>query len=141
MSNIRGRGVFILLPEDPDKSAEECRSRIRELTGVTVAVIICDTYSRPFRRGQVNFAIGVSGMGPFKDYRGQKDLFGRVLKVKNVAVADEVAAAAELLMGQAREGTPLVVLRGLRNVVKFCEESSAKNLQISRGEDLFKGAL
>ena len=81
-SNVEGRGNFALLPEDPDRSAERCREEITRLTGKNVAVIICDTFSRPFRRGQVNFAIGVSGIKPFKDYRGEKDLFGYVLKVR-----------------------------------------------------------
>lgn len=140
-SNVQGRGEFALLPENPDRSAEECRLRIKELTSKNVAVIICDTYSRPFRRGQANFAIGVAGINPFRDYRGKKDLFGLVLKVKNVAVADEVAAAAELLMGQARESKPVVVLRGLSGVVEVCEKCSAGALRISREEDLFTGAL
>lgn len=140
-SNVEGRGEFALLPDNPDRSAEECRVRIRQLTGKDVAVIMCDTYSRPFRRGQVNFAIGIAGISPFRDYRGKKDLFGQLLKVKNVAVVDEVAATAELLMGQAREGMPVVVLRGLRGVVEVCEGCSARHMQISIEEDLFKGAL
>jgi coenzyme F420-0:L-glutamate ligase/coenzyme F420-1:gamma-L-glutamate ligase len=140
-SNVEGRGKFALLPEDPDRSAEACREGIKRLTGKNVAVIICDTYSRPFRRGQVNFAIGIAGIDSFRDYRGRKDLFGQNLKVKNVAVVDEVAAAAELVMGQAREARPVVVFRGLRGAVEFCEGCSARDLQISREEDLFKGAL
>jgi coenzyme F420-0:L-glutamate ligase/coenzyme F420-1:gamma-L-glutamate ligase len=140
-SNVEGRGEFALLPENPDRSAEECRVRIKQLTGKDVAVIVCDTYSRPFRRGQVNFAIGIAGISPFRDYRGKKDLFGQILKVKNVAVVDEVAAAAELLMGQAREAMPVVVLRGLRGVVEVCEGCSARHMQISIEEDLFRGAL
>lgn len=140
-SNVEGRGEFALLPEDPDRSAEACRRGIRKLTGKNVAVIICDTYSRPFRRGQVNFAIGIAGINSFRDYRGKKDLFGQILKVKNVAVVDEIAAAAELVMGQAREGRPVVVFRGLRGEVEFCEGCSARDLQISREEDLFKDAL
>lgn len=140
-SNVQGRDDFALLPENPDRSAEECRFRIKELTGKNVAVIICDTYSRPFRRGQVNFAIGVAGINPFRDYRGKKDLFGQVLRVKNVAVVDEVAAAAELLMGQAKEGKPIVVIRGLRGIVEVCEKCSTRVLRISREEDLFTGAL
>jgi len=140
-SNVEGRGEFALLPENPDKSAEECREGIKRLTDKDVAVIISDTYSRPFRRGQVNFAIGNAGINPFRDYKGKMDLFGQILKVKNVAVVDEVAAAAELLMGQARERTPVVVLRGLGGVVEVCERCSARDLQISREEDLFEGAL
>jgi len=139
-SNVKGRGEFALLPENPDRSAEECRLRIKDLTGKNVAVIICDTYSRPFRRGQVNFAIGIAGISPFRDYRGREDLFGQVLKVKNVAVVDEIAAAAELLMGQGNEARPVVVLRGLSDSASFREECSVDELRISREEDLFTGA-
>jgi len=140
-SNVEGRGNFALLPENPDESAEKCRMEIKKLTGKNVAVIICDTYSRPFRRGQVNFAIGVAGIKTFKDYRGKKDLFGQTLKVKNVAVIDEIAAAAELLMGQAKEATPVVAFKGLNKVLEFCEECSANELHISNEEDLFRSAL
>lgn len=140
-SNVAGKGDFALLPEDPDVSAKKCRLDIRRLTGKDVAVVICDTYSRPFRRGQVNFAIGMSGIRPFRDYRGKEDLFGHVLKVKNVAIPDEIAAAAELLMGQAKEATPVVIFKGLNRVVEFSEESSIKELYISKEEDLFKDAL
>lgn len=140
-SNVKGRGNFALLPENPDRSAEECRLKIKELTGRDVAVIICDTYSRPFRRGQVNFAIGVAGIKPLKDYRGKKDLFGKILKVKNVAVIDEIAAAAELLMGQATEARPVIVFKGLKDILEFYDGCSINELWISREEDLFKNAL
>jgi coenzyme F420-0:L-glutamate ligase/coenzyme F420-1:gamma-L-glutamate ligase len=140
-SNVEGAASFTLLPENPDASAEECRKEIKKLTGKNVAVIICDTYSRPFRRGQVNFAIGLAGIKPLKDYRGKRDLYGYALKVKNVAVADEIAAAAELLMGQAEEATPVVIFKGLRDVVEFCEKSSAKELKIGEEKDLFREAL
>jgi len=110
-SNVEGRGNFTLLPENRDGSAQKCRLEIKKLTGKNVAVVICDTYSRPFRRGQVNFAIGVAGIKLFKDYRGKEDLFGQILKVKNVAVIDEIAAAAELLMGQAKEAHLLSFLK------------------------------
>jgi coenzyme F420-0:L-glutamate ligase/coenzyme F420-1:gamma-L-glutamate ligase len=89
----------------------------------------------------VNFAIGFAGVRPFRDYRGKKDLFGQVLKVKNVAVVDEVAAAAELLMGQGRERRPVVVFRGLADVVGECEGHRIEELYMSRDEDLFRGAL
>jgi coenzyme F420-0:L-glutamate ligase/coenzyme F420-1:gamma-L-glutamate ligase len=140
-SNVKGRGNFTLLPEKPDVSAQKCRSEIKKLTGKNVAVVICDTYSRPFRRGQVNFAIGMAGIRLFKDYRGKEDLFGQILKVKNVAIVDEIAAAAELLMGQAKEATPVVIFKGLGNAVEFSEKCSIDELRISREEDLFKGAL
>jgi coenzyme F420-0:L-glutamate ligase/coenzyme F420-1:gamma-L-glutamate ligase len=140
-SNIEGRENFALLPEDPDRSANDCRSRLEGLTGRKLAVVICDTFSRPFRRGQVNFAIGVSGLGLFRDYRGKRDLFGYVLRVKNVAVVDEIASAAELLMGQGAEALPVVIIRGLADSVELLGNSSFSKLRISEDEDLFKGVL
>lgn len=140
-SNVEGKNNFALLPENPDASARKCRQEIQRITGKDVAVVICDTYSRPFRRGQVNFAIGAAGICPFRDYRGKKDLFDQVLKFKNVAVVDEIAAASELLMGQGNEGTPVVVLRGLSDHVELREDCTAEDLKISSREDLFRGAL
>jgi len=140
-SNVQGRDNFAFLPENPDESAENCRSRIRELTGRSVGVIVCDTYSRPFRRAQVNFAIGFAGIAPFRDYRGKRDLFGQVLRVKNIAVVDELAASAELLMGQGREARPVVIFRGLADDVAEDQNAGMKQLYMSREEDLFKGAL
>lgn len=140
-SNVQGWDSFALLPEDPDASAENYRLRIRELTGKSVGVLICDTYSRPFRRAQVNFAIGFAGVNAFRDYRGKRDLFGQVLKVKNVAVVDEVAAAAELLMGQAREARPVVIFKGLNGVVADVGTCAIDELLMSKEEDLFSGAL
>ena len=140
-SNIEGRTSFALLPKDPSASAEKYRLAIKEFAGRSVAVVVCDTYSRPFRRGQVNYAIGVAGLRLFRDYRGKRDLFGQVLKVKNVAVVDEIAAAAELLMGQAREATPVVILRGLDGMVAFCEGCDFEEMYIEEETDLFKGVL
>jgi len=139
-SNVQGDDAYAFLPLDPDESARRIRSEIIELTGRNVAVVICDTYSRPFRRAQVEFAIGIAGINPFKDYRGQKDLFGYVLKVKKVAIADEIASAAELAMGQGREAVPVVVIKNL-NRVEWVEKASAKELLISKQEDLFSGTL
>lgn len=140
-SNVEGVENFALLPENPDRSTRDCRLAIEKLTGKKVAVVMCDTYSRPFRRGQVNFAIGVAGVNLFRDYRRKKDLFGHVLKVKNVAVVDEVASAAELLMGQGAEATPVVIVRGLGGSVELCEGCHTRELTISSKDDLFKGVL
>lgn len=140
-SNVEGESNFALLPNNPDNSAEECRKLIKKITGKNVAIIICDTYSRPFRRGQVNFAIGLAGIKPFKDYRGKKDLFNYILKVKNTAVVDEIAAAAELLIGQATEATPVVIFKGLKNLVELSEEGKIDELFISNDEDLYKNSL
>jgi len=139
-SNVSGKDSYALLPEDPDKSAERIRYRIMELTGRRVAVVISDTFSRPFRKGQVEFAIGIAGINPFKDYRGQEDLFNYILKVKNIALVDEIASAAELVMGQGKEATPVVIIRNLK-LVEPSETFSIEDLNISREEDLFRGTL
>ena len=139
-SNVVGEDSYALLPEDSDQSAEKIRSQIMDLTGKKVAVIIGDTYSRPFRKGQVEFAIGLAGVNPFKDYRGQKDLFDYVLKVKNVAVVDEIACAAELVMGQGDEGIPVAIVKNVQRA-ELNGAFSAEDLNISKEEDLFKGTL
>jgi coenzyme F420-0:L-glutamate ligase/coenzyme F420-1:gamma-L-glutamate ligase len=139
-SNIQGENRYALLPEDPDKSARGLRLRIEKLTGRKVGVIICDTYSRPFRRGQVNFAIGLGGIEPFVDYRGESDLFSYTLQVKFTAVADELASAAELVMGQGSEAVPVAVIKGF-NYLAVDESFSSNSLIISEDEDLFKNVL
>jgi len=139
-SNVQGDDAYAFLPLNPDESARRIRSEVIKLTGRNVAVVICDTYSRPFRRAQVEFAIGIAGINPFKDYRGQKDLFGYVLKVKKVAIADEIASAAELAMGQGEEAVPVVIIKNLGRV-EWTEETSANDLLISKEEDLFNGTL
>src|SRR5437870_241467 len=139
-SNVKGDSTYALLPEDPDASARRLRKRIRQLTGKQVAVVICDTRSRPFRKGQVEESIGVAGLSPLVDYRGQKDLFGYTLRLRNVALADELASAAELVMGQGRERTPVTIVRGLKRV-KFQERASSRNLSVSTAEDLFRDTL
>jgi coenzyme F420-0:L-glutamate ligase/coenzyme F420-1:gamma-L-glutamate ligase len=136
-SNIKGRNQYALLPEDPDKSARQLRLRIKNLTGKNIGIIISDTYSRAFRRGQVNFAIGLAGVTPFIDYRGKEDLFGYVMQVKFSAVADELAGAAELVMGQGKEAMPVVIVKGL-DKENLSENFSSKDLIISEEEDLFK---
>ncbi len=138
-SNAEGADNYLLLPEDPDRSARQIRTEIIKQTGKKVAVLISDTYSRPFRRGQVEYVIGIAGLSPFKDYVGKRDLFNYQLKVKNVAVADEIASAAELVMGQGDEGTPVAVIKNLQ--VQSQERTSVKDLLISKSEDLFRGAL
>lgn len=140
-SNVKGIGNFTLLPENPDRSAQKCLLEIKKITGKNVAVVVCDTYSRPFRRGQVNFAIGIAGIKPFKDYRGKEDLFGQILKVKNIATVDEIATAAELLMGQAKEATPVVIFKGLKDILESSEKCAMDELHISSEEDLFKNTL
>ncbi len=135
-SNVAGSpNIVTLLPEDPDKSADNIRRKIEEITGKKVAVIITDTYGRPLRNGHINMAIGASGIKLFRDYRGKKDLFGYVLRVKRIALADEIAAAAELVMGNGDEGIPVAIIRGLNYERGF---ESAKELNMNEDRWLFK---
>ena len=110
-SNVAGEGTVALLPVDSDASARRLRQGIRERTGIELAVIISDTFGRPWREGLVNVAIGVAGMEPLKDYRGLPDTEGRILKVTTLAVADELASAAELVMGKL-DKVPVALIRG-----------------------------
>jgi len=135
LSNVSGGDAASLLPLDPDLSAEKIRKEIRKLTGRKVAVIISDTFGRPFRLGQVNVALGVSGMEPIHDRRGEKDLYGRKLQVKEIAVADELASAAELVMGEADEGIPIAIIRGYK--YKRSRKPGGRRLIRPREKDLF----
>lgn len=108
-----GEETVLLLPEDPDASAARLRQRLEATFGVRVAVIINDSHGRPFRLGTVGVAIGVAGLPALWDRRGEPDLYGYRLQHTEVALADEMAAAASLIMGQGAEGTPVVLLRGL----------------------------
>ena len=136
ISNVDGGLSAVTLPPNPDEEAFRIRESIKKMKGVDVAVIISDTHGRPFRRGQVNVAIGVAGIKPLRDRRGDNDLFGYTLKSTAIAVADEIASAAELVMGQANEGIPAVIVRGLE--YQKCNESSIKDLIMTPQEDLFR---
>ncbi len=116
-SNISASGSgerVLLLPRDPDGSARVLRDRLTEAFGVPIGVIISDSFGRPWRKGTVGIAIGAAGLPAVIDMRGQPDLFGRELLVTETGFADEIAAAAGLLMGQADEARPMVLVRGLR---------------------------
>jgi len=134
-SNVPGERNVTLLPDDPDNSAEKIKQEIKRLRGCNVAVIISDTHGRPLREGEINVAIGVAGIKPLRDRRGEKDLFGYVLRVKNTAIADELASAAELVIGQADEGVPAAIIRGY-NYLKS-ETAKATELIRTREKDLF----
>lgn len=138
-SNVRagagGAAPVLLLPEDPDASAARLRQALGEALGVAVAVLIVDSHGRPFRLGTVGVAIGVAGMPALWNRRGETDLYGYTLQHTDVAVADELAAAAGLLMGQAAEGLPVVVVRGLQLPQ---EAGSAKDLVRGRERDLYR---
>jgi len=111
-SNVPGERNVALLPKNPDRSAARIRRKIKTLTGKKVAVIISDTHGRPLRDGEINVAVGVSGLNPIRDRRGEKDLYGYVLRIKRTAVADELSSAAELVIGQANEAIPVAIIRG-----------------------------
>lgn len=134
-SNVPGERNVALLPVEPDCSAQRIRKEIRKLTGKDVAVIISDTHGRPLRDGQINIAIGVAGIDPIQNRRGEKDLFGYVLTVKKTAVADELASAAELVIGQVAEGVPVAMIRGYAYLKS--EIVRATKLIRPREKDLF----
>jgi coenzyme F420-0:L-glutamate ligase/coenzyme F420-1:gamma-L-glutamate ligase len=128
-------GCAILLPVDPDASAARLADALGRRCGRRIGVIIIDSFGRAWRNGTVGTAIGVSGLPALLDLRGTPDLFGRPLQITEVGLADELAAAASLLMGQADEGTPVVVLRGLRLPER---DGSAADLHRARELDLFR---
>ena len=133
-SNVLGADMVSLLPEDPDRSAGVIREQILDATGVDAPVIITDTFGRPWREGQVNFAVGVSGMEVSRDYRGEADSSGKVMAVTNIAEVDEIASAAELVMGKV-DAVPAAIVRGhpyLRG------DRGSESLLRDRSTDLFR---
>jgi coenzyme F420-0:L-glutamate ligase / coenzyme F420-1:gamma-L-glutamate ligase len=130
-----GVARVLLLPADPDASAARLRDRLRARLGVAVAVVINDSFGRAFRRGTCGIALGAAGIAALVDKRGQPDLFGRMLRSTLIATADEIAAAASLLMGQADEGRPIVIMRGLHASDDPCP---AAILIRPPAEDLFR---
>jgi coenzyme F420-0:L-glutamate ligase / coenzyme F420-1:gamma-L-glutamate ligase len=132
-SNAPGGGTVVLLPEDPDASARALRERLRDLAGVDVAVIVSDSFGRPFRQGTTDVAIGISGLPPLLDLRGTRDRVGYELRTTMIAVADEIAGAAELVMGKT-DGIPAAVVRGL----DLDGDGSARDLVIPPERDLFR---
>ena len=133
-SNVGLRQVA-LLPEDPDRSAREIRAVLAQRTGKRPPVIISDSFGRAWRLGTVDVAIGVAGMSAVKDERGLDDRYGYRLKAAVAAIADEFAAAAELVMGK-RDGVPVVIARGYD--VEQKEEGSVRELLRPQAEDLFR---
>ncbi|MDI6768387.1 MAG: coenzyme F420-0:L-glutamate ligase [Anaerolineales bacterium] len=125
----------LLLPENPDRSAVEIRHKLEAATGLKIGVLIVDSHGRAWRLGTVGMAIGLSGLPGLVDERGWKDLFGYTLQITVVGVADELAAAASLVMGQAAEGTPVVHVRGFP--YPLCEGSLGELLR-NREQDLFR---
>ncbi|QZP09270.1 coenzyme F420-0:L-glutamate ligase [Caenibius sp. WL] len=134
-SNVAADGESVLLlPEDPDASARALRAALERRTGVAPAVVIIDSIGRAWRQGTVGTAIGVAGMPALLDLRGQPDMHGRLLETTELGLADEVAAAASLLMGQADERCPAVLLRGLT----VTGDGAARDLLRPRDRDMFR---
>jgi len=135
-SNVSGDRNVVPLPKNPNASALNIREEIKQLTGVDVAVIVSDTHGRPFRLGEINVAIGVAGIKPIRDRRGEKDLFGYVLRIKQTAIADELSSAAELVIGQANEGIPAAIIRGYS--YQTIEDTTSTELIRAKEKDLFR---
>jgi coenzyme F420-0:L-glutamate ligase/coenzyme F420-1:gamma-L-glutamate ligase len=132
-SNAKGPGTLVLLPLDPDASARRLRERIRELASVDVGVVVSDSFGRAWRRGTTDVALGVSGIVPLLDLKGTRDSTGYELHATEIAVADEIAGAAELVMGKT-EGIPAAIVRGLAVV----GDGSGADLVMPRERDLFR---
>ncbi len=137
-SNVEGEKNILLLPDDPDKSARQIKESIFKYTSKKVSVVITDTNGRAFRIGQTGAAIGIAGIKASRDWRGTKDLFGRVLEVKNEAVVDEIAGFANILMGEGNGGTPIVIIRGMG---MYHESYGIRELFRPEKEDVIRRAL
>jgi coenzyme F420-0:L-glutamate ligase/coenzyme F420-1:gamma-L-glutamate ligase len=132
-SNAPAPDMLVLLPVDPDASAAQIRERFRELTGKTVGVLITDSFGRPWRQGTIDVALGASGIEVLRDLRGTRDRVGYELHATMIAIGDEIASAAELVMGKT-DGIPAAVVRGL----EVAGTGSAHDLVIPEGRDLFR---
>jgi coenzyme F420-0:L-glutamate ligase/coenzyme F420-1:gamma-L-glutamate ligase len=135
-SNVE-EGKIILPPLNPDRSAERIRRRFEEISGRRVGIVITDTNGRCFRRGVVGVAIGISGLAALKNWIGERDLFGKVLEVTVECIADEIAAMANLLMGEAGNGIPAVIVKGL----EAFGEGKAEEIYRSEEEDVIRRKL
>ena len=136
-SNVPGEGIVCLLPEDPDATARRLRDAFAERRGVDVAVIISDTFGRAWRNGIINVAIGVAGMDPFADYRGQPDPYGYMMVATRMAIADELASAAELVMGKM-DMRPVALIRGYEYRPPQPGSESGRDLLMDPERDLFR---
>ena len=136
-SNAPGGEIVVLLPRDPDRSARDLRGRVRELTGRTPAVVITDSFGRAWRHGQCEVAIGCAGLAPLDDWRGRRDIHGRELRATLIAVADELAAAADLARSKDSR-QPVVVIHGAETHVTLEDGPGAAAMIRPESEDLFR---
>ena len=132
-SNSPGEGILVLLPVDPDASARQLRARLTELSGADVGVVVSDSFGRAWRQGTTDVALGVAGIAPMRDLRGTTDASGHLLESTQIAVADEIAGAAELVLGKARR-VPAAIVRG----VDARGDGTAAELVMPRERDLFR---
>ena len=130
-------GTVVLLPEDPDESARRIRKALHGRTGVRIGVLVTDTMGRPWRAGQTDNAIGAAGIAPVRDHRGEPDTFGNILEVTVAAVADEIASAADLVKGKARQ-VPVALVRGLADLVTELDGPGARAVIRTAEEDMFR---
>ena len=134
-AGMRDEGWVLLLPQNPDRSAENLRKNIQSVTGKTIGILIIDSHGRAWREGTVGATIGIAGVPGIVDMRGDLDLFGRTLQITQVGAADELAAAASLMMGQAAEGMPAVHVRGFPYPLR---EGNLGELLRPKEQDLFR---
>ncbi|TFG00502.1 MAG: coenzyme F420-0:L-glutamate ligase [Promethearchaeota archaeon] len=135
-SNIEGTSNIGLLPKNPDLEAKKIREHLYSLTNKRIGIIITDSFGRPFRNGAVGVALGVSGISPIKDKRGDQDLFGKTLESTIIGQADNLACAAQLIMGEANEGIPVVILRGYN--YKFNKKANISSILRNAESDIFR---
>jgi coenzyme F420-0:L-glutamate ligase/coenzyme F420-1:gamma-L-glutamate ligase len=133
-SNVE-EGKAVLLPNDPQRSARQLKKELEARSGRTIAVLIADSFGRAFRDGVTGICVGVSGIPALVDRRGEEDRFGKIAQITKEAIVDEICAAANLVMGEFKEGIPIAIVRGL--MLERCERD-IKELLFSKEEDLFR---
>jgi coenzyme F420-0:L-glutamate ligase/coenzyme F420-1:gamma-L-glutamate ligase len=133
-SNVE-EGKAVLLPKDPQKSAQQLKKEIEEQSGKAISILISDSFGRAFRDGVTGICIGVSGIPALVDRRGEEDRFGKIARITKEAIADEICAAVNLVMGEFKEGVPIVIVRGLK--LERCE-SDVQELLFNKEDDLFR---
>lgn len=135
-SNVSNKKNYVLLlPVNPDRSAEEIRKQIYEKIQKKVSVVITDTFGRPFRNGQTNIAIGIAGIKPLRNYKGKQDMFGKLLRVTEIAIVDEIASAAELVMGKT-ESIPIAIVKNVNYSMQH--NCSIRKILRKEKKDIFR---
>ena len=136
LSNVPGKRLALLLPEDPMKSAKDIQNSLSEKLNKKISIIITDSITRPYRSGVINIALASYNIQSLEDLKGQKDIYGKKLKGTEVAIADQIASAAGLLMGQGDEKQPIIVVKGLNK--NTYQTNNAFNLIVKENEDLYR---